>query len=177
MAEIKNNKENDREIEYYYSRERRLEKASPVVREMYEKNNKRGLITSIAGNKGNFFLLISIIIICFMYFLGMNITGKSDKSIVLESNKITMGIYEEESILLLSIHKKVSGKTGYTGAVDVTIMPQLSGEGSRTMSHRISFTENLEEDFYISLPFEGEKFTVIFQIENQTITGTAEKAF
>ena len=162
----------------YYSREHRLQKASPVVRGIYDKQKNGKPANSLFGHKGNIFLLISILVICFMYFLGTKITGRSDPAITLGNNRLTVAVTEEESVSLLSVKKTVPPKAyAYTGNVDLTVLPEQSGDGTRIMSHRIVFTLNQEEDFIVALPFEGNKFIVIFQTENETVTKTVEKAF
>jgi hypothetical protein len=58
----------EHDLVFYYSRERRLEKASPRVRALYENVPKRrfGLFTSLVDTKPKVMLLIVIAVVCFL---------------------------------------------------------------------------------------------------------------
>jgi hypothetical protein len=84
---------------------------------------------------------------------------------------------EEESILILSITKTVpGGKEAYTGPVDITVSPVLSeGERIAVFSHRIFFSTDSPETYYIALPFEGGRIIVILQTEYELFSRTLRR--
>ena len=173
-----NDSEEKTDIVHYYSREHRLRNASPLIREQNEKTKSRpGFLRSIAGSKGNVFILISILIICFMYFMGSRNTGKQEAAIILGGNKIAVTVHDEASVPVLVLEKTIQTKSAYTGSVDITVLPELSGEDAQVMAHRVNFTEQQKETFYVTLPFEGARFAIVLRTQNETITRTVTRTY
>ena len=167
--------EENRDIIYYYSREHRLNKASQAVRELNEKSRGRpGLVKAVAGSRSNLLLLMSILVICIMYFVGTRFTGQSDSEFMLGNNNVSISIYREDTVLFLFIQKEVhSGAYAYTGAVDIAVSPVQSGtEEVPVQTHRIFFSLESLETYLVSLPFDDKKFAVIFHTDNETVVRT-----
>jgi hypothetical protein len=178
--------EDNGKIVYYYSREHRLARASPAVRELNDaKPVKAGFINRIAGTKGNLFMLVSIIVICVTFVYTSRSNSRFDsEEFLLGENSVSLRI---ESVsgdsLILHINKKTlqsgTGKAGnaadvYTGAVDLAVSPVSSGaaedgETAPIMNHRIFFTYNDNETYSVALPFGGEKFLIVIQTESERI--------
>ena len=175
----KYNEENSEIIFHYQRGERQGQKrASPS--ELLDKAYKRpGLIRSMAGNRGNFFLLISIVLISIMFILSLRHSrGQEQTEFNLGQNTVTLSVSQEESVVFLSIGKVARPRrTPYTGPVDISaspIMPMGTGEMS-FVTQRVFFGDNSPEVFHLSLPFEGNEFVVILRTENETVTHTVRK--
>jgi hypothetical protein len=172
------NEENS-EVVFYYSREHRLKRAPRRVREFAESQSARpSLLRSIVGNKGNIFLLVSILMVCVMYILGAR-ASRTGGDLSLGGNRISLSFESPsgESFsrgraagLSLLIKKTIQAEGSYTGPVDVIVSPvmQKDDEGPpEAFAERIFFTLEAEENFILSLPFGGDAFFVIFQSETE----------
>jgi hypothetical protein len=172
MAE---NDDDDREIVYYYSRERRLERASPQVRELNEtSSNRPGFIRRAAGNKGNIFLLLSIIMVCIMLVFSSRL--RSPGSFKFGGNEIKLSITKNNGeVLSLEILKTiVKDMFIYTGAVEIAVSPVQKKPPMGTenpppeiMHGRVFFSLAEEENFSFVLPFDGNEFWVILESEDE----------
>jgi len=168
--------EPDRDIVYRYSREHRLQRASRMVRELNDETvTKPSIMRNLFGNKGNYAILMSIIVIVLMYFITTIFSGSSNSELKLGGNNITITIYNESNVLFLFVRKDVpSGVYAYTGAVDIAVSLVVT-EGKDTppiQTHRIFFSLETPETYLVSLPFDGEKFIVMLHTDNETITKT-----
>jgi hypothetical protein len=169
--------EPDREIIYYYSREHRLEKASRAVRDFNEGSaGRQGFFKTFARNKGNVLVLFTIVMISVMIMI-YNFTSRSaETSLTLGNNSVIISIVEEESALVLSIVNSIpGGKDVYTGAIDIAVTPVLQGEGVPALAHRIFFSLDTPETYYIVLPFEAARIMVILQTEYETVARTIRR--
>jgi hypothetical protein len=172
------NYEPDRDIIYYYSREHRLDKASKAVRDFNEGSaGRQGFIKTFVKNKGNVLVLFTIVMISVMIMIYNFTSGSAETSLTLGNNSVTISIVEEESVLVLSIVKTVpGGKDVYTGAIDIAVSPVLpEGEGIPALIHRIFFSLNTPETYYIVLPFEAARIMVILQTEYETVARTIRR--
>ena len=167
--------ERDSDLVFYYSREQHQKRTSAADLEK-NANKKPGLIKSLTGGRGNFFLLISIVLICIMYFLGIRISNsRTNTAFNLGGNTVALSVLEEETILFLSIKKTTPSRgNAYIGSVDVSVSPALSIEDGELsfINQRISFSGNKQEVFRLSLPFDSEELILIFRTENEAITRT-----
>ena len=170
--------EEDRDIVYYYSRERRLNRAPRTVKELVNSSDKkRGLVKTIFGNRGNMLVFMSIIMICIMFYMSNRPGGTASPEFIIGNNQVTVTILEEDSILFLSITKIIPARANvYTGAVDIAVSPTLyDTEEPPVMSHRIFFSFNTREDYLVSLPFDGDSFIVMIQTEHETMARTIRR--
>ena len=166
---------------YYYSREHRLNRASSVVQAMNEgKPPKQGFLNRLFGSKGNMFLFISILLICFM--LGLNsFFFTHERGVKLGGNTITLSAFRDGEILALEI-KKTAPNSGeaYIGLVDIRVYPALPKsdnseipkgtqlpDESAVFSHRLLFNPADSETYRIILPYEGSDFFVMLCTDNE----------
>jgi hypothetical protein len=173
-----NNYEPDRDIIYYYSREHRLDKASRAVRDFNDgSTGRQGFIKTFVGNKGNVFMLITIVMMSILIFIFNANSRSAETSLTLGNNSVIISVVEEESILVLSVTKTIPDrKNVYTGAIDIAVSPVLpEGEDVHVFTHRIFFSMNSPETYHIVLPFESARIMVILQTEYETIARTIRR--
>ena len=171
--------EENREITFHYSRDHRMESASNAVRDLNEDPFSRPrFFKTVFGNRGNLVLIVSIAAICFIYFINNLNSGQSDPEFKYGNNTINISIYYEENVLFLYVRKDVlRGAYAYTGAVDVAVSPVPSGgEEAPIQTHRIFFTLDSPETYLVSLPFDGDKFIVVFHSDNETTVRTITRS-
>ncbi|MDR1059441.1 MAG: hypothetical protein LBL43_07810 [Treponema sp.] len=184
-----NREEGDRDLVFYYSREHRLSRASPEVRELNDGVIKRpGLFRSLTSTRGHLFLLLSIFVICGMIFIVFY--SPEERALTLGGNKLTLSIQEGEEGGVLTIVKEAPrGKASYTGAVDLAVSPAPAAKGGSAaggeaggssepeiLTRRIFFTLEETESYRIPLSTEtgaslnGEGYYVMLQSENERIS-------
>ena len=155
---------------FYYSRERRMERASPMVRALNEgKTVRPGLVKTLFAARGNMFVFAAVIMMISVAGLAFRFSGRAQAGIGLGGNTLSVSISREEGILFLDIMKKTPNKgEAYIGPVDIIASPVMpkttNGEAQEippVYSHRMQFTQAYTEMNRISLPFEGEDFLVI----------------
>jgi len=170
-------KQDDDKLIYYYSREKRLDKASDAVRNLYshEKPARGGLLRPLIANKGRTFIFTSILLMCAVLFL-INILDLSG-SYNLAGNKITAQALKYEGAIIVLVKKtssknwlgKLRADTIYTGAVDIRAFPVKTasladaGETGTAFMNRITFTGEAEQEFRFTLPFETDTVLLILQ--------------
>lgn len=162
MAEDKNP---ERDPVYYYSREHRLNRASPAVRALNDgKPIKPSLKRTLFGSRGNIMVFASIVAICFMLNMVSRISNR-DSGVKLGGNTVALTILREEGIAVLTIIKNVpKGGEAYTGEVDIAVspvMPKSKAEEIPVFSHRIFFNPVDAETFSVALPFEKNDFVAL----------------
>jgi len=150
----------EREPEYYYSRERRLSRASSAVRDLYDsKSGKISVAKRIFGARGNVMTFVLIIITCLMLGFVSRYT-QANTAVKLGGNTVTMAILKEEDAQILDITKQGS-KTGvaYLGDVEIAVSPAKvnKSETPPVFFHRVYFTTAGYESFQIALPFDIDK--------------------
>jgi len=164
----------DRDLVFYYSRERRLSRAPAAVQELNSGTVPKIKITNrLFGNRINLMLFIAILLICAVFGLSTQMTG-TGRSAKLGRNTLTVGIMNEEGILMLDLEKKApKGGGGYTGEVDIAVSPVMekpregeTRELPEMFTHRIILTEKDNEFYRISIPFDGNDFLVLLRIDN-----------
>jgi hypothetical protein len=110
-------------------------------------------------------------IICGILFGTTSRFSGKDRGIKLGGNTLTVKIFREDGIPILSIVKN-SPKTGevYLGAVDIAVSPVMPKtkdtepvETPPVFTHRIYFNPVDSESFMISLPFTESGFYVILK--------------
>jgi hypothetical protein len=167
------------DIVFHYSRERRLERASQTVKELNTVSpSRRGFIKTVAGSKGNFLMLLSIVIVCVTMLIGSRIQGRNVLGFELGENTVSLAVRKSGDGLALFIDKKAPKEGGgYSGVVDIAISPQAvkpaPGETSETppiLTHRIFFSLAEKEEYSVALPFDGSDFIVIIQTDNERLS-------
>ena len=154
--------DNNRESVFYYSRERRLQRASEDVRAMNDGQKKRRGLLYLFGNRGNIFIFICIILIIAMSGLGRFIMARNE-GLRLGGNTLALSIVREgeEPVLVLVKRAPRSGEI-YVGEVDIIV--SIAGDVQNELeafSHRIIFNPVDSETFTVPIPFQGNDFFVI----------------
>jgi hypothetical protein len=163
---------NNRETVFYYSRERRLNRASPKVQAMNDgKNMTFG--RAMFGPRANKLIFFAIVIICiFGLTINMFTTERAPgSSITFGGNRLSLAIFSFEEALILAIVKNAPERGEfYTGEVEIAVspaMPRLTEGESREIppvfSHRLLFRPVDSETFHISLPFDENDFFVLLR--------------
>jgi len=156
---------------FYYSRERRLSRASPRVQQMNDGVPIRpSLSKTLFATRGHKLIFATIILFCITFGFTSRFSGRGEVGLKLGGNSIAMIIVPVEETLVMEIAKKVP-KSGefYIGAVDIAVSPVMpkpregeQGEAPRVFSHRIIFNAVESENYNLSLPFDGTDYFVVF---------------
>jgi hypothetical protein len=143
--------------QFYYSRERRLSKAPPSVRALYEDQGKGkfSLVRPLISSKPNAILFGTmaalILITLVMSFSGL--AGGTDYA----GSRITLSALRYEGAVLVVLKKTVSRPEAYTGPLAITVSP-LSG--TPAYPHRVVFSSRKTEEFRFSVPFDERELLV-----------------
>ena len=163
---------------FYYSRERRLSKASPEVQQMNEDpqggSKRHGIFRSLFSTRSNGMIMICIILIVVMILISLRHTS-ARQDLTLGGNTLhLLAINEGEESLLAIIKEKPSRGSAYMGAVEVTVSPvAASQEGASNldlppvMSQRIIFGSSANEGFQILFPFTAAEIFVTFRTSDE----------
>jgi hypothetical protein len=166
----------DREVTFYYNRERRLERASPAVRALNEGLPvKRGFIRSLTSTKPHQFLFVSILIVMAMLMAFSALSGVSRNSLTMAGNalRISAGRSGDGSFIIINKNIAAGEENPYIGEVYVAVSPVLRSSQKRegadipVFTSRIFFTMEQEEEYRLVLPFNGERYMLLFRVGNQ----------
>ncbi|MDR2553431.1 MAG: hypothetical protein LBD31_09750 [Treponema sp.] len=164
----------DGRVRFYYSRERRLQRASPAVRDLYEGGPvpKPGLFRTLTATKSRAFLFLSIVTLCIMLVIMSRFTGGG--GILLGNNTLRFSARSSGGNSYLTLEKTALDGTAYTGAVDLGVfLPEESGkipEDPLSMpaeSRRIYFTLEKNEVFRFAVPFTGKKLLILAEVKEE----------
>ncbi|MDR1373715.1 MAG: hypothetical protein LBJ24_01950 [Treponema sp.] len=171
--------ESMQDLVFYYSREKRLERASSALRAFVNDSGpppRRGLFRTLAANKSQAMVFFSIIIISAVMILTSLFHASRDE-VLLEGNALTVSALRYQGSTILVIKKELKNqKNPYAGAVDVGVSPALSrgeqaaGAEVPVFARRIFFTLEKNEEYRISVPFEGDELLLLFQAEERRVT-------
>ena len=167
-----------REPVNHYSRERRLSRASPMVRAMNEEGTpaRRGLARILFGSTSNALLFGCIIMICVVIFLYSR-PSQRPPGLVLGGNTLALAVEQEEGINILSIIKTAPGSGEvYLGPVEITVSPALQGaaEAPPAYNHWLTFNPADSEFFLVVLPFDDSAFFVRFRAGDYQLSARVE---
>jgi hypothetical protein len=157
---------------FYYSRERRLERASEAVRAINEPGPamKGGLVRVLVANRSGTFLFITIVILCIFIFFLASLRDR-DAGAKIGGNSVTISALRYPDTTYVEIKKKGSGDDFYTGTVDLAIsIPQKlmeAGTEAPIVNRRIFFTLEEREEFRFSLPFDAPELIILMQAGNE----------
>jgi len=176
----------DAEIVYHYNREHRLDKASQTVRELYEERpRRRGFLNSLFGTKPNAILFGTIIFLC-LIMLMLSLLGYTGDSRELEGNILSVKGVKHEGTIIIEVRKAPRKDRfaryiqAYTGAVEVAVFPaakkglEQNLQATDIFFHKIFFTNDQEEHYYFTVPFEQSELGFIFRTEKKTLTLTVK---
>ena len=158
-----NMSDDNRDPVFYYSRERRLQRASQTVRDAHQQPKRRGLI-GLLGGRGNFMILLCIILIIAMLSLGNYIIKRNDGP-RLGGNMLDLSMIREEEGLILTLIKRAPARGEiFIGEVDIMVSPAGSTQGQgEPFVHKIYFNPVQTETYNIALPFTDDDFFVILR--------------
>jgi hypothetical protein len=173
------------EIVHHYNRERRLEKAPQAVRDMYvEQPRKRlGFFFSLLGTKPNAMLFGTIVLLCLMMLM-LSFFGFTGDSRELDGNILSVKAKKHEGVILVEVRKTPRKDViarhinAYTGAVDLAVFPaakkgtEQSQLTANVFYHRIYFTNDQEEKYLFTVPFEQNELGFIFRTEKKALNLT-----
>ncbi|GHV86509.1 hypothetical protein AGMMS50230_21170 [Spirochaetia bacterium] len=156
---------------FYYSREERLKKASPAVREMNTPSApyKPNLFRTLTATKPLMFLFISMVTLCVtIVIISRFILSEGTRT--LGNNTVTVSAISSGGKSYITVKKVPRRENAYTGAVDVVVSPvdtnEARAEGDPVFpleTRRFYFTLEAEELFRFSAPFTGKKLLVLME--------------
>ncbi|MDR3147891.1 MAG: hypothetical protein LBU00_05880 [Treponema sp.] len=144
---------------FYYSRSRRLARASAKVRALYEEQEKPkfNLLRPLLSSKPNA-ILFGTLMALVLIMLAVNISRRWGGAQDYYGNRLSLSAVRYEGTVVLTLRKTRREGAAYTGPVDIAVSP-LEGAGQE-YPHRISFSSRSPEEFSFSIPFEGSGFAV-----------------
>jgi hypothetical protein len=159
----------NRDMEFYYSRDSRLARASQTVKDMNEGKIKRpSIFGSLTSTRSHRMTFISIIVLC----AAISVIGKvvsNESSYSLGKNSITASAlrYEGKTFVVL---KKTARDGAYSGAVNVAISPDKTTEKDWTIfTELIYFMPEPSEEFRMAIPLEVEHLLLLLQNETERL--------
>ena len=174
---------NESEIVYHYNRERRLEKAPQAVRDLYQEQPRRriGLVYTLVGNKSGAMLFGTIVLLCIMMLL-LSFFGFTGDSRELDGNILSIKGKNYEGTVLIEVRKTprkdkfARSIKPYTGPVNIAVFPPAK-TGQEQSQHdifyqKIFFTNESEEYYRFTVPFDQSELAIIFQTEKKTLSLT-----
>ena len=174
-------------IVYHYNREKRLEKASQRVRDLYKEQKPRrfGFFKSLVDTKPKLMMLITIVVICIMISV-LSLLGFTNSSHSLDGNQLSVTAINHDGAVIMALKKTIPKnlvtffKQPYTGAVDITVMPaELFGldqlvRPEDIFLHRVFFTMESHENYNFAVPFAPGDLALILQTEKNTLRITVK---
>jgi hypothetical protein len=169
----------DGRLVFYYSRERRLERASPEVRALNESGSPRkaGLFRTLTSTKPLTFAFLSIITICaaMILFSFLNSNGRAR---ILDT-EIVVSAARGEGKSYLTVKKTITGTDPYTGAVTIAVSVGKDGSARKDPLQEgalpdplyletLYFSLEKEETYRFIVPMTGETLLVLAVLDDQT---------
>ncbi|MDR1287421.1 MAG: hypothetical protein LBK08_07420 [Treponema sp.] len=162
---------------FYYSRDRRLAKASESVRSLYREEPRRrmGFFRSLTATKPLAVLFASILILS-AFIIVLAVFGGAENSYTLGGNRISVQAMKFEGATYLVLKKTAKDDNVYTGLVDLAVAPEVSAGKEGTpypvFRNRIFFSLKDEEEYRFSVPFEADRLVMVIQGENGSLEFT-----
>jgi len=162
----------EEKLNFYYSRERRLEKAPQAVRDLYDesKKNRSGFIKVLVADKPRAMVFFTILIMTAVIIL-LSLSNKTSGSYLLDGNKLEINGIKYEGMTILAIRKtRKNTETAYSGGVDIAVSPVIQeGEKINIFYHRVFFSLENEEAYRFTVPFESTELLMVLQTEKNTL--------
>jgi hypothetical protein len=170
MEDRENLEYNGRPLVFYYSREKRLEKASQAVRDLNETSPFRrpNLFRTLTATRSLSLLFASMVTLCAAVLILSRFSGGGE---VLGNNTVRVSAVTAGEKAYVTI-KKTAKNDAYTGPADTAVSLAAEGEEAPPVYvERFYFTPEKEETFRFSVPFTGKKLLVLME------TGTERALF
>ena len=166
------------ELVFYYSREKRLEKASDAVRRINDPAPLKppGIFRTLVATKGRAALFFSIIVISAAILFISVLDTADGGSFTIGGNAVTVSALRYEQSTFIVIKKTARQEGAYTGIVDAGISIPLSAEeekqGARSPVElaRLVFTGEPEEDFRLSVPLNAEELLIMLRAGEERVS-------
>lgn len=163
---------NEEELNFHYSRERRLEKAPQTVRNLYERPlHKFSLIGPLIADKPRATIFFTIVFLCVVIIM-LSIFGFMGKSYYLEGNKIEITATVIDDVTLIILKKNINANEPYAGSVNIGVSPVKPIESDvdfPVFYHSVSFTLQEEERYSFTVPFNEERLAIVLQTEKSSL--------
>jgi hypothetical protein len=173
------------EIVHHYDREHRLGKAPKAVRNLYEEQPRRrfGLLHTLIGSRPNAMLFGTIIFLCVLMLM-LSIFGFTGDSRELDGNILSVKGKKYEGAVLIEVKKtprkdKIARHiTAYTGPVEIAVFPaakkgiEQNQQTTEVFFHRIFFTNDQEEHYLFTVPFDQSELGFVFRTEKKSLSLT-----
>jgi hypothetical protein len=171
------------DMEFFYHREKRLEKATKGVQDLYSgKLMKKSVSQRLFGKRSNIYIFVTIVVVSFVLTWQAGISD-NEINFKLGENDIALSISalgdsrdaERGGVLMLFMKKTAKKASAYAGEVDIVVSPVLDkdDEGAPDAppieARRFFFTHDSPESYSMTLPFSGKRFIVIIQTENERL--------
>ncbi|MDR2702018.1 MAG: hypothetical protein LBB72_06285 [Spirochaetaceae bacterium] len=152
----------DGRVVFYYSRERRLKRASPSVRKFNEAAppRKSNLFRTLTATRPLQFMFISVVTVCVAVIIA-SLFITSENTRVLENNTVVVSVATAGDKSYITVKKTAKAAGAYSGAVDIAV--SFKGENQPIDARRVYFTPETEEVFRFSVPFTGKKMLLLFE--------------
>ncbi|GHV18210.1 hypothetical protein FACS189493_7230 [Spirochaetia bacterium] len=158
---------------FYYNRERRLARASPDVRALYEGGGSRSsLFRGKTGSVSQLLVLIPIIIML-VFMLIVSRTSREPGGASLGGNTVTVTAMGFSDATYVVVKKKALKDDAYTGNVDIAASIAKKGGDTTEVpieTRRIFFTLETAEEFRFSLPFGAPDILMVFNAGEEFVS-------
>ena len=176
---LSNERVDGEQLNFHYSRDRRLEKAPQSVRDLYKDEPPRrfGLLRSLVGSRSRAMMFGSIVLIC-AAMLTLSVLGYTSDTYSLAGNTLSVQADNYEGAVMVTLRKTLKksglfpGGDAYTGAVDIAVSPSrtdTSAEAPPVYYHRVFFSLESAEEYRFSVPFDSGELTMVLQTEKDTL--------
>jgi hypothetical protein len=172
---IKNPPQTNYEVEFRYSHERRLERASKTVKEFNAEGVKRpSILGSLTATRSHKMLLVSILVLCVAISVITKVINNRDASNI-GGNGLAISAMRYEGKTFVVIKKTAKKTAAYTGLVNVAISQDAAkdkvgakGVPETIFTEKVYFMPEATEDFRISVPVEIENLLLLLQAESES---------
>ncbi|MDR0450930.1 MAG: hypothetical protein LBH26_06665 [Treponema sp.] len=163
--ELTEDRRQEDEMVFYYSREKRLEKAPRQVKALYEESAppKFNLLRPLIATKPLATLFAAVLILSLVSAI-IAFSGIAGGSYKFQGNSITVEAQSYQGTVIVTIRKKPDREDA-GGLADILISPARGGEGA-LFSHRLAFSSGKEEEFLVVVPFDSPE--LLFRLEGES---------
>ncbi|MDR2210440.1 MAG: hypothetical protein LBO65_03100 [Spirochaetaceae bacterium] len=154
---------------FYYSREARLQRASPAVQDLNKTSPpfKPTLWKTLTATPPLAFLFISIITLCVTIVILSRILTEGTTA-VMGGNEITISALTLGEKSYITLEKNARTEDAYTGGVDMAVsLPAEPGTAPPVQGERVYFTLENPELFRFSVPFTGKKILILVEVKDE----------
>jgi hypothetical protein len=170
----------DGRLVFYYSRERRLARASPEVRALNEQGfpQKTGLFRTLTSTKPLTFAFLSILTACAAMIL-FSFLNNNGRTRILDT-EIVVSAARGDGKSYVTLKKTVVGTYPYTGAVTIAVSVQKDRTAQKDSSREnklpdpmyletLYFSLEKEETYRFIAPMTGKTLLVLAVLDDRTV--------